>query len=42
MLPIVQEKQKKMSWKTWGTELNEYLKMLDFYLSPDRFIIGGG
>lgn len=33
---------KKMSWKAWGTELNEYLKMLDFYLSPDRFIIGGG
>ena len=33
---------KKLSWKVWGSELNEYLKMLDFYLSPDLFIIGGG
>lgn len=33
---------KKLTWKAWGSELNEYLKMLDFYLSPDMFIIGGG
>lgn len=33
---------KKLSWKNWGAELNEFLKMVDFYLSPDAFIIGGG
>jgi polyphosphate glucokinase len=33
---------KKLSWKNWGKELNEYLKTLEFYLSPDEFIIGGG
>jgi polyphosphate glucokinase len=33
---------KKMSWKAWGNELNEYLKMIHFYFSPDEFIIGGG
>ena len=33
---------KKLSWRLWGIELNTYLKMLDFYLSPDCFILGGG
>jgi polyphosphate glucokinase len=33
---------KKQSWKVWGNELNEYLKMVDFYISPDYFILGGG
>ncbi|MBK8701553.1 MAG: ROK family protein [Saprospiraceae bacterium] len=33
---------KKQSWKVWAGELNTYLKMIDFYLSPDLFIIGGG
>jgi polyphosphate glucokinase len=33
---------KKMSWKAWGNELNDYLKLLEFYMSPDVFVIGGG
>ncbi len=33
---------KKMSWKTWGAELNAYLEMIEFYLSPTEFILGGG
>ncbi len=33
---------KKLSWKAWGTELDSYLKLIDFYLSPDEFILGGG
>lgn len=33
---------KKLSWKVWGAELDNYLKMIDFYLSPDEFILGGG
>jgi polyphosphate glucokinase len=33
---------KNQSWKVWGAELNNYLSMLEFYLSPDTIIIGGG
>ncbi len=31
-----------MSWKKWARHLNEYLARLEFLLSPDLFIIGGG
>lgn len=33
---------KELSWKAWATELNNYLEMIEFYLSPTEFIIGGG
>jgi polyphosphate glucokinase len=33
---------KKMSWKAWGAELSSYLEMIEFYLSPNAFILGGG
>jgi polyphosphate glucokinase len=33
---------KNLSWKNWGAELDNYLKMIAFYLSPDEFILGGG
>lgn len=33
---------KKLSWKNWGAELNNYLNMVHFYLSPDEIILGGG
>ncbi len=32
----------QMSWKKWGKHLNDYLSRLEFLLSPDLFIIGGG
>jgi polyphosphate glucokinase len=33
---------KKLTWKAWGEELNTYLEMIEFYLSPNEFILGGG
>ena len=33
---------KDLSYKTWGKELNRVLNHLDFVLSPDHIIIGGG
>jgi len=33
---------KDLSYKVWGKELNKVLKHLNFILSPDHFIIGGG
>lgn len=34
--------KKKLSWKKWAKRVDEYLHRLDFYLSPDLIIIGGG
>lgn len=33
---------KKMSWKKWAKQTNDYLGMLDDLFSPDLFVIGGG
>ncbi len=33
---------KALSWKEWTRRLEEYLSRLEFLLSPDLFIIGGG
>jgi polyphosphate glucokinase len=35
-------KRRKLSWKKWANEFNEYLAMLEFYFWPDRIILGGG
>lgn len=35
-------KDEKLSWQQWGQQVNEYLLRLEFYFSPDLFIIGGG
>lgn len=35
-------KEKDLSWKKWAKHVDEYLKYLEFYFSPDLFIIGGG
>jgi polyphosphate glucokinase len=32
----------KLSYKKWGTRVNEYLEHLEDIFSPDLFIIGGG
>ena len=34
--------RKRLSWKTWGKRFNIYLERLDFLLSPDLIILGGG
>ncbi len=34
--------EKNYSWKQWGKRLSEHLQYLEFLLSPDLFIIGGG
>jgi polyphosphate glucokinase len=31
-----------LSWKKWGKRLNQYFQTLEFLLSPDLFIVGGG
>jgi polyphosphate glucokinase len=35
-------KEEDLSWKKWGKRVNEYLHLVEFYFSPDLFIIGGG
>jgi polyphosphate glucokinase len=35
-------KKKNLSWKKWATRVDEYLSWMEFLLSPDLFIIGGG
>jgi len=32
----------ELSWKKWGKLLNQYFQKLEFLLSPDIFIVGGG
>jgi polyphosphate glucokinase len=31
-----------LTWKKWGKRLNQYFQKLEFLLSPDLFIVGGG
>ncbi|MCB0114121.1 MAG: ROK family protein, partial [Caldilineaceae bacterium] len=31
-----------LGWKAWGKRLNQYFQMVEFLLSPDLFIVGGG
>ncbi len=35
-------KQDEINWEEWGKRFNEYLLRLEFFTSPDLFIIGGG
>lgn len=35
-------KREDLDWKTWGKRLNQYFQTLEFLLSPDLFIVGGG
>jgi len=34
--------RRKLGWKAWARDFNEYLAMLEFFLWPDRIILGGG
>jgi polyphosphate glucokinase len=34
--------RRRLRWKTWATEFNEYLARIEAYLWPDLIIIGGG
>ena len=34
--------RRRLGWKRWAREFNEYLAMLEFYFWPDRIILGGG
>lgn len=31
-----------LNWKKWGKRLSKFYKQLEFYLSPDVFVVGGG
>ncbi len=35
-------KDEDLSWKHWAKRLNEFLGQMEFFFSPDLFIIGGG
>jgi len=35
-------KEKDLSWEEWALRFNEYLAKLEFLLSPDLIILGGG
>ncbi len=35
-------KRRELGWKAWSKDFNEYLAMLEFFLWPDRIILGGG
>lgn len=35
-------KREDLGWKAWGKRLNQYFQMIEFLLSPDLFIVGGG
>lgn len=35
-------KAERLSWKKWGKRFNEYLHHMEFLLSPDLVILGGG
>lgn len=35
-------KREDLGWKEWGKRLNQYFQTLEFLLSPDLFIVGGG
>ena len=35
-------KEKGLSWEGWAGRVSEYLALLEFFFSPDLFIIGGG
>jgi polyphosphate glucokinase len=38
----VARERRGLKWKEWALEFNEYLAMLEFFLWPDRIILGGG
>lgn len=35
-------KEEDLSWAEWAERVNEYLEYMEFFFSPDLFIIGGG
>ncbi|MCE2570584.1 polyphosphate--glucose phosphotransferase [Motilimonas eburnea] len=35
-------KREELGWNKWGKRFNKYLQRLEFLLSPDCFILGGG
>ncbi len=35
-------KDENLSWTEWAERVNEYLRHMEFFFSPDLFIIGGG
>lgn len=35
-------KREKLSWKKWGKRFNKYLTAMDYLVSPDLIILGGG
>jgi polyphosphate glucokinase len=34
--------RRKLGWKAWAKEFNQYLAMVEFFFWPDRIILGGG
>src|SRR4029450_771774 len=38
----VARERRRLRWKAWAQEFNEYLARLELYVSPDLIILGGG
>lgn len=36
------KKDEGLSWSAWAERVNEYLGVMEFFFSPDLFIVGGG
>lgn len=35
-------KEEELTWEQWAARVDEYLEYMEFFFSPDLFIIGGG
>jgi polyphosphate glucokinase len=42
LLSGVARERRRLRWKAWAQEFNEYLARLELYVSPDLIILGGG
>jgi polyphosphate glucokinase len=38
----VARERRRLRWKAWAQEFNEFLTRLELYVSPDLIILGGG
>src|SRR5687768_5466172 len=42
LLSGVARERRRLRWKAWAQEFNDYLARLELYVSPDLIILGGG
>jgi len=42
LLSATARERRKLSWKIWAKDFNEYLAQIELYFGPDLIIVGGG